>query len=197
MFNKITLLGVLATLCLNFSAMSQSPISEIKPLKVGDKLPEIFWTTKHKIYRNGVVSEENLLPLKGHIIIIDFWATWCTNCINRFPKVATLSQKYQAIAKVLLVNTKGNKDSFAQIDTVYKRLNTGIQSFRLPSIIDDTLINSLLKPTFLPHYVWISREGKIVAITNGDFVDEAPIKSMHQQNLQLDSLRKQKREAKL
>lgn len=187
---------LLAMLCLFLGAQGQVPVTEIKPLKVGDKLPEIFWTTKHKIYRNGVVSEENLLPFKGHILIIDFWATWCTNCINRFPKMAALSEKHQTIAKVLLVNTKGNKDSIAQIDTVYKRLNTGIQSLRLPSIVDDTLINSLLKPTFLPHYVWISREGKVVAITNGDFVDEAPIKSMHQQNLQLDSLRRQKREAK-
>lgn len=176
--------------------MAQKPISEIKPLKVGDRLPEIFWIAKHKVYRNGVIREENLLPLKGHIIIIDFWATWCTNCINRFPKVAALSQKYQAIAKVLLVNTKGNKDKIGQIDAVYKRLNADGQAFRLPSIVDDTLINTLLKPTFLPHYVWISRDGKVVAITNGDFVDEAPIRSMHQQNLKLDSLRRQKREAK-
>lgn len=196
MINKTTILCVMAVLCLKFNAKAQELLNEIKPLKVGDRLPEIFWTTKHKVYRNGTVSEEKLLPLKGHILIVDFWASWCTNCINRFPKVAALSEKYQDIAKVLLVNTKGNKDKISQVDAVYKRLNSDSQSFRLPSIVEDTLISKLLKPTFLPHYVWISREGKIVAITNSDFVDEAPIKAMHQQNLQLDSLRKQKREAK-
>ncbi|MFN0292527.1 TlpA family protein disulfide reductase [Pedobacter helvus] len=166
------------------------------PLQVGDKLPEIFWTTKHKVYHNGIVKEENLLPFKGQILLIDFWASWCTNCINRFPKVAALSNKYQGVAKILLVNTKGNKDKIGHIDAVYQRLNEDGQSFCLPSIVEDTLINKLLKPTFLPHYVWVGREGKIVAITNSDFVSEEPIRAMHLQNLKLDSLRRQKMEAK-
>jgi len=55
-------------------------------IKVGDK-PLINWkTTDGKAVTNAA--------LKGRIVIVDFWATWCKPCMAEAPHMVKLSQDY-------------------------------------------------------------------------------------------------------
>ncbi len=36
----------------------------------------------------------NLKDLKGKVVLIDFWATWCTICMEEMPNVKAAYQKY-------------------------------------------------------------------------------------------------------
>ena len=38
----------------------------------------------------------DLAALKGKVVIVDFWATWCEPCKKSFPKLQDLSTKYKA-----------------------------------------------------------------------------------------------------
>src|SRR5262245_46769570 len=31
---------------------------------------------------------------KGSVVLVDFWATWCGPCVERFPHLVGLHQKY-------------------------------------------------------------------------------------------------------
>ena len=58
-------------------------------LNIGGKAPEIKLPN----------PEGNTVPLstlKGHLVLIDFWASWCAPCIEEQPMLAALYKKYHA-----------------------------------------------------------------------------------------------------
>jgi thiol-disulfide isomerase/thioredoxin len=38
--------------------------------------------------------EETLTKLRGNVVLVDFWATWCAPCIEKFPHLVALHRKY-------------------------------------------------------------------------------------------------------
>ncbi len=39
---------------------------------------------------------EALAAHRGEIVVVDFWATWCLPCLERFPKMVELAERYGA-----------------------------------------------------------------------------------------------------
>jgi thiol-disulfide isomerase/thioredoxin len=37
---------------------------------------------------------EELAALRGRIVVVDFWATWCVPCLERFPHMVQLERRY-------------------------------------------------------------------------------------------------------
>lgn len=194
MSNKITLLGVLAMLCLNFSSIAQKPISEIKPnslsfgegkggaLKVGDKLPQTFWQQEHTIYVNGQTTTQTLEKYKNTPFILDFWATWCSTCIYKFSILAQWQESTKGQLGILLVNSSNTKDKEERVAALLEGKRAPHQQFKLPSVVNDTYLDALFPHQTLPHYVWIDATGTVSAITNADFVTLAQLHAFLQTN---------------
>ena len=148
---------------------------EIKPLKVGDKLPETFWQQEHTIYVNGKTSKQTLAQYKGKLLILDFWATWCGSCINKFNTLQQQQAKYGAALIVILVNSSATRDTPEKIKMLMEGKKPPYQVFTLPSIINDEHLATLFPHGAVPHYVWINERGQIAALTNGELMNAAQL----------------------
>ena len=58
--------------------------AQYKALKVGDKVPEAFWTTRLEVVNHPQQSID-LSADRDKLIILDFWNIWCSACLLNFP----------------------------------------------------------------------------------------------------------------
>jgi thiol-disulfide isomerase/thioredoxin len=56
---------------------------------VGKPAPDLTFTWST---RDGLKS---LADLKGKVVVLDFWATWCGPCLASFPQMRTLTEHYK------------------------------------------------------------------------------------------------------
>lgn len=84
-------------------ATAQSPVESLN----GKKMPSFSMTDlSGKKHTNT--------SLKGKVVILDFWASWCGPCKAASPTMQALHQKYASKGLVVIgANTEGQGDGFA------------------------------------------------------------------------------------
>jgi thiol-disulfide isomerase/thioredoxin len=153
-------------------AMVNAKPATIHPLAIGDKIPDIEFSQMV----NSKWSTLKLSQLKGKLIILDFWATWCTNCIKKFPLLDSLQRRHTDQLQVILVNTAGTGDTREKLLKYFTRYadKTG-SSLILPAVYNDTATAGYFPHSFIPHYVWISPGGRFMLATGPDEITAANI----------------------
>lgn len=109
---------VLAVLCVFQRAFAQDKAHSIY-LKVGDKMPDVaIVNIINAHYKTAKVSD-----YKGKLILLDFWSTWCSACIDGFSELDSLQRQYPDKIQVLLVNPLREHDTEKGIKIVLNRMN--------------------------------------------------------------------------
>lgn len=176
------LLCCVSTLCISGQTINQ-PSSKIHPgrlinfesgeLKVGDIVPNIEFNMLN--YRD---SKGSLSDFRGKLIILDFWATWCTSCIGKFSKLDSLQRRFGNVLQIILVNSKSTGDDDKKVEEFLRKWKEKYNNFSLPIAIKDSVADLLFVHNLIPHYVWIDFNGKVTAITASEQVTGENIKKL-------------------
>lgn len=141
------------------------PQPNIQPLKVGDSVPNILLTHMGN-YKSNTLS---LHDFKDRLVILDFWSTWCSACMDAMPHMQTLQSQFNNQMQILLVNTFDG-DSLPKVISVFKKRETRTgNKVTLPYSLMQTKLLEYFPHRFVPHYVWILN-GRMVAATSKDEV---------------------------
>jgi thiol-disulfide isomerase/thioredoxin len=172
----------LTLLCLNFWQTANAQQTTLQPFKIGDKLPESFWKQSYEIYTKGKTSTQTLEHYKGKLLILDFWATWCGNCIKKFSFADSLQRKYGDKAAIILINCKNVADKPERITKLMDQADK-----ELITITGDTVLTKLFPHRVIPHYVWIE-SGQFRSATGGEFFNEQSILSSFDRRDEIDKI---------
>lgn len=98
----------------------------------------------------------SLADLKGQVVFIDFWATWCPPCRISIPAVERLHADYQGKAvRVLGVSIDEDIDA---LRAFVKKKGTPY-----PVLMDsDSAVASAYGADGIPHFVVVDKDGRLV-----------------------------------
>lgn len=171
-----------------FSLSAQTPrkdsgadgLSSLVALKPGDKIPDTVWNQSLELnYFNGKKKTIKFADLKGKLIFLDFWSTGCPSCIEGIPKMEMIQQRFPANIKIIMVNSKRNKDTAKRIKTRFEKFKADFNfTPSLPTVLDDTVFTALFAHNTLPALAVIDANGVFIAMTSSHSLTDKNIHAL-------------------
>ncbi|HYE57474.1 MAG TPA: redoxin family protein [Rhodothermales bacterium] len=123
--------------------------------------------------------------LRGKVVIVDLWATWCSPCIAAFPAVQAAYDQYKDHPEVafLILNTSQNEDTREKAQR-FASTNT----FTFPYYYDEgARLTTALGVSAIPTTLVIGRDGRI-RYKNTGMGSETPAEYAEYMKLKVDLL---------
>jgi len=107
----------------------------------------------------------DLATTRGQVVLVNFFATWCSNCREEEPLLERLSRQYAGRGLVVVGvdwNDSGDARGFVnELHVTY------------PALLDSrSRVGSAYGVTDLPESVWIGRDGRVAQVFHGQLSDE-------------------------
>jgi thiol-disulfide isomerase/thioredoxin len=99
--------------------------------------------------------------IKGKVVLLEFWTTWCGFCLDEAPYVDRINRDFADQGVVVLAVNVGESKK-----TVKKYLEIHPRSSRIV-LTDDTNLAAMYEAVVYPIYVVIGRDGNIAGTQRG------------------------------
>jgi thiol-disulfide isomerase/thioredoxin len=156
---------VLATMLISTLGCAQKEETSFKK----EGLENIMVTTENK----PITFAEILKKYEGTTIVIDIWASWCSDCVKGMPKVKELQEKNPKVTFL-----------FISMDKSYESWLKGIEKYEVRG--EHYLTADGMKGVFgksidldwIPRYMVVDKKGKIALYKVIEADDEKLIKTL-------------------
>lgn len=158
--------GVLWTVASRVPSAVGAPLSTAPSPREGFLAPDFTLDTL-----DG--KKVTLSELRGKVVVVNFWATWCLPCREETPALEKSYKRYKDSDAVILGINLTNQDSISEVDSF-------VQEFGLtyPILLDrDGRVGYLYQVKGLPTTFFINREGVIRTVLVGGPMSETFIRS--------------------
>lgn len=140
----------------SFHAMVQQTemmVQRTQAIKVGAEAPELILPMPND-------KDLALSSLRGKVVLIDFWASWCAPCRKELPNVKRCYEKYKSKGFEIL-GVSLDKERDAWLEAISK------EGLTWPQVSDLKFWQSEAVQVYavqsIPYTVLVDREGKIIA----------------------------------
>jgi thiol-disulfide isomerase/thioredoxin len=110
---------------------------------------------KDLVFNKTDGSTTTLSSLKGKVIYIDIWATWCGPCLGEMPYLETLKEKYKSNENVAIVSLSIDDKAEPWLKNLEKRNPGGIQWHIDRAKLSDYEVAAI------PRYILIDKDFKV------------------------------------
>jgi thiol-disulfide isomerase/thioredoxin len=174
---KVVLLSVLL-LVLIAACLAAYYFGRVAPLIKAGKRQGVYSTLTDRPdvtafgYETRAGERRTLAALKGKVVVIDVWATWCGTCLVSIPKLVDLQQKYRN-QPVEIVGVDVDDEGWEKVVPFVKRhpeitytlaVPYPAASFQFKTIVD---LKPLGNVSAIPTVFIIDRQGRLA----GKFIE--------------------------
>ena len=124
-------------------------------LKPGTEAPDFVISTKD----NG--QKISLKSLRGHYVVLDFWASWCPDCRKDIPKIKELSDRFD-ILNVEFVGISFDTNKEVWQNFIKQNKMDWLQFSELKKWKKETKIDQAYHINWIPTMYLIDPDGDVV-----------------------------------
>lgn len=106
---------------------------------------------------SGEVVE--LSALRGEVVFLNFWATWCPSCVDELPHLDALQRRFKGKLKVISVG--GFRESAARLKSFLKRRPVTYPVVHLEEADLDRVVTSFGQFYQIPQTFAIDKRGRV------------------------------------
>lgn len=118
-------------------------------------------------------GEISLSDLKGKVVLVNFWTSWCPPCRKEMPAIESVYRSYKDIGLVVVGLNLTAQDSKEEAAAFAQEVGV-----TFPIALDlDNSVGSVYQVTALPTSFFVDREGMIRSVIVGGPMSEAVIRS--------------------
>lgn len=161
--NNIIFLAVIALLLIPqtrkpFQVLLHKGIALVNPVSIKDESERVVLNNYDWKFQKEDGTQYNFNKVKGKVIVINFWATWCPPCIAEMPSLQKLYSKYGDEVEFLFVTS----DPIEKI-RVFKNKND--YTFPVYQIISNP--PEVLETTSIPRTLVVNQQGELIIDKSG------------------------------
>lgn len=154
---RVVMIALGAVLVLN-GAWILRHCDQLRPLGQGDVAPSV------PVPRADGQGELSLAALRGQVVLVDFWATWCKPCEATVPMQKRLLERYGARGFTILSVNEDQGDGAAARALAFAKA----KGLDVPIAHDEHgHLQLLYKVEAYPHMVLVDREGRVRVVHTG------------------------------
>ena len=131
--------------------------------------------------RIGQTAPVRLSELRGRVVLLDFWATWCTFCVQTMPRLNAMHRRYKDRGLVIIGlnefegNIEGRSATRAEELEYFRRFKREMNVPYDFAVAADAENDRLYGVAGLPTAVLIDRRGRVRFITVSANEEEAEL----------------------
>ncbi len=169
---------VLAVIVLVAAGIAAYYVVRVKPLIRAGKQQGIYASvpTRSSVGGFGFATEngvrKSIGDLKGKVVVVDVWATWCSTCLYSIPSIVALRNKYPD-SSVEIIGLNVDDEGWAKVTPFLQKHPEINYTIALPSPAPSFLLQSIvdLKPlgevSAIPTVFVIDGQGRLA----GKFIE--------------------------
>ncbi|HUV97726.1 MAG TPA: TlpA disulfide reductase family protein, partial [Acidobacteriaceae bacterium] len=116
---------------------------------------------------------QQLSSLRGQIVVVNFWATWCAPCRQELPRLSQLAQQWAGKEVWFVAVSIDNRKDQGKIGPIVQRLRVAqTTNFSVWVGSSDYTLRAFGLGNMVPGTVVINRQGRIVTRIMGEARDD-------------------------
>lgn len=167
---RATVFGIITLFLLSSTAHS---ITSLHPPVISP----VSWKAPAFQYRSLDGKTHQLSELRGKVVVIDFWGTWCAGCVEELPTLQQLYDRFRSDPKVAFVVVSQN-DSLEKVKAFVSKNRLTMPFY----YVGTDPIPAPLSPSAWPTTYFVSADGIVKGeyLGGADWSDESAVRYIEQ-----------------